>query len=267
LIIGSEGTLAVVTQITVKLVPRLTQRVSALVPFESVEQVTRAVPKVVQSGAGPLFVEYLDMLSMAALLQRGRIELGIPKEIQGKALAYLLIVLESASDARNGEDIEQIGEICLAHGALDVYVLSKNQASAVIQGREETFWAGKQAGVNDQVDVVVPRAKLSELMLAVHAVAAETQSLIVGAGHAGDGNVHLGIFQPDETLRARVMNAIFDMSAEMGGIVSAEHGIGIAKKKYYVARENPAKLALMQRIKHAFDPFGIMNPGKVFDPA
>jgi glycolate oxidase len=135
----------------------------------------------------------------------------------------------------------------------------------VIQGREESFWAGKQAGINDQVDVVVPRAKLSELMLRVQGLAADTQSLVVGTGHAGDGNVHLGIFQPDEVLRTKLLNAIFDASAEMGGIVSAEHGIGLAKKKYYVARENPEKLALMRRIKQAFDPFGIMNPGKVFD--
>jgi glycolate oxidase len=266
LITGSEGTLAVVTQIILKLVPRLTHRTSILAPFETLEQITRAVPKLVQSGVAPLFVEYLDMLSMAALLQRKQIDLGIPAETKAKALAYLLVVVESSSEDRNQEDMERIGEICLARGALDVYVLPKNQARSVIEGREESFWAGKQAGLNDQVDVVVPRAKLSELMLAVQRVAAETQTLIVGTGHAGDGNVHLGIFQADEALRSQVMNAIFDVSAEMGGIVSAEHGIGLAKKKYYVAREDPAKLALMRRIKQAFDPYGIMNPGKIFDP-
>jgi glycolate oxidase len=77
--------------------------------------------------------------------------------------------------------------------------------------------------------------------------------------------VHLGVFQPDEAVRARVMDAIYDASKELGGIVSAEHGIGSEKKKYYMAREQPEKLALMRRIKRAFDPNGIMNPGKVFD--
>jgi glycolate oxidase len=266
LIIGSEGTLAVVTQIILKLVPRLVHHSHVLVPFASVEQITRAVPKIVQSGVGPLFVEYLDLLSMASVLQRQQIDLGIPQEIKDKALAYLLIVVEGASETRNQEDIEQLGAICLEHGALDMYLLPKNQAGKVVQGREESFWAGKKAGLNDQVDVVVPRAMLSEFMQKAQQIAAETKSLIVGTGHAGDGNVHLGIFQPDETVRNHVMNAVFDVGMEMGGVISAEHGIGIAKKKYYVEREDPAKLALMQRIKQAFDPHGIMNPGKVFDP-
>jgi glycolate dehydrogenase FAD-linked subunit len=223
------------------------------------------VPKIVQSGVGPLFVEYLDALSMAGVLSRQKLELGIPEAIRQRALAYLLIVVEGASETRNAEDIEALGQLCLEHGACDVYVLPKNQAGKLIAGREESFWAGKAAGLNDQIDVVVPRAQLAVFMATVQRLAGEHSSLIVGTGHAGDGNVHLGIFQPDEALRTRLMNAIFDASAKLGGLVSAEHGIGMAKKKYYVAREQPAKLALMRRIKAAFDPHGIMNPGKVFD--
>jgi glycolate oxidase len=265
LVIGSEGTLGVVTAITVKLVPWLAHRECLLAPFENVDQITRAVPKIVQSGVGPLFVEYLDALSMAGVLTRQKIELGIPESIRSRALAYLLIVVESASAARNAEDVEELGKLCVEHGACDVYVLPKNQAGKVIAGREESFWAGKAAGLNDQVDVVVPRAQLATFMAESQRIASETSSLIVGTGHAGDGNVHLGIFQADEAVRSKVMNAIFDASQKLGGIVSAEHGIGIAKKKYYTAREQPEKLALMRRIKTAFDPHGIMNPGKVFD--
>ncbi len=265
LIVGSEGTLAVVTRIILKLVPRLAHRTSLLCPFESLEQVTRAVPKLVQSGLAPLFVEYLDALSMAGVLQRQQLDLGIPEAVKSKALAYLLIELESVSDARNLEDAETLGGLCVECGAMDVYVLPRNQAGKLIKGREESFWAGKQAGLNDQVDVVVPRARLSDFMRETHRIAGEAGTLIVGTGHAGDGNVHLGIFQPDEALRAKVMSALFDLGARMGGVVSAEHGIGLAKKKYFVQRESPAKIALMQRIKLAFDPHGIMNPGKVFD--
>ena len=265
LVIGSEGTLGVVTQVTLKLVPRLIHHQCLLAPFENVEQITRAVPKIVQSGVGPLFVEYMDALSMAGVLSRQKIDLGIPEDVRSRALAYLLIVVESASEARNAEDVEQLGTLCIEHGACDVYVLPKNQAGKVIQGREESFWAGKAAGLSDQVDVVVPRAQLAVFMAESQRIASETQSLIVGTGHAGDGNVHLGIFQPDEAVRSKVMNAIYDASQKLGGIVSAEHGIGLAKKPYYTAREQPAKLALMRRIKLAFDPLGIMNPGKVFD--
>lgn len=266
LIIGSEGTLAVVTRILLKLYPRLTERTALLAPFENVGQITRAVPKIVQSGASPLFVEYLDALSMAGVCKRQDIDLGIAEEVKQKALAYLLVLIEGRSEARNEEDAQTIGAVCLEHGALDVFVLPKNQAGKVIKGREESFWAGKAAGLSDQVDVVVPRASLSAYMEKAQEIGTAHGTFIVGTGHAGDGNVHLGIFQPDPEVRARVMNALFDVGASMGGIVSAEHGIGLAKKKYYVARENTDKLALMRRIKAAFDPHGIMNPGKVFDP-
>jgi len=267
LIVGSEGTLAVVTRILLKLVPRMTQRATALAPFANLDQVTRAVPKLVQSGIGPLFVEYLDALSMAGVMTRQKLELGMPESVKSSALAYLLIVVEGTSEERTLADIEALGQLCVENGASDLYLLPKNQAGKVIQGREESFWAGKAAGLNDQVDVVVPRARLSEMMSDAYRIAGETSSLIVGTGHAGDGNVHLGIFQPDEAVRSRVMDALFDASQRLGGIVSAEHGIGLAKKKYFVAREQPEKLALMRRIKQAFDPHGIMNPGKVFDPA
>ena len=267
LIVGSEGTLAVVTDILLKLVPRVAQRATALAPFPSVEQITRAVPKLVQSGIGPLFVEYLDALSMAGVMSRQKLDLGMPEAVRNNAHAYLLLVVEGATEERTQADIEALGQVAVEHGALDLYLLPKNVASKVIQGREESFWAGKAAGLNDQVDVVVPRSRLADFMAASQRVATETSSFIVGTGHAGDGNVHLGIFQPDEAIRTRVMNAIYDAAQELGGIVSAEHGIGTEKKKYYVAREQPEKLALMRRIKRAFDPNGIMNPGKVFDPA
>jgi glycolate oxidase len=267
LIVGSEGTLAVVTNILLRLVPRASQRATALAPFASVEQITRAVPKLVQSGVGPLFVEYLDALSMGGVMSRQKLDLGIPEAVRSQAHAYLLLVVEGMTEERVQQDIEALGQLVVDSGAIDMYVLPKNVAGKVIQGREESFWAGKKAGLNDQADVVVPRARLSDFMAASQRIATETSSLIEGTGHAGDGNVHPGIFQPDETVRARVMTAIYDAAGELGGIVSADDGFATEKKKYYVAREQPAKLALMRRIKQAFDPNGIMNPGKVFDPA
>jgi len=266
LIVGSEGTLAVVTNILLKLVPRITQRATALAPFANVEQITRAVPKLVQSGIGPVFVEYLDALSMAGVMSRQKLELGIPEAVRSKAHAYLLLVVEGTTEERVQADIEGLGQLAMEHGALDLYLLPKSVASMVIRGREESFWAGKAAGLNDQADVVVPRARLCDFMVESQRIATESASLIVGTGHAGDGNVHLGIFQPDEAVRTHVMNALYDCAQRLGGIVSAEHGIGTEKKKYYVAREQPEKLALMRRIKRAFDPNDIMNPGKVFDP-
>ena len=113
--------------------------------------------------------------------------------------------------------------------------------------------------------MVVPRAQIPEYLAAIGELGQATGSLIVGCGHAGDGNVHLSVFQPDEEVRTRVLRDLFAKGKALGGAVSGEHGIGSEKKKYYVELEDPAKLALMARIKAAFDPEGILNPGAIWD--
>jgi len=265
LVVGSEGTLAVVTRIIVKLVPRLAHRATLVAPFGGLDSITKAVPKLVQSGATPLFVEYLDGLGMAGACKRGGVSLGLSDEIKKAASAYLLIVVEGSSGERVQADVERLGEVCMEHDAIDVFMLPSSKATQLIEGREQAFWAGKASGMSDQLDVVVPRASLTEFMNEVHVISQEEEVLLTGTGHAGDGNVHLGVFQPDDTKRNAALERVFDLGQRLGGVVSAEHGIGLAKKKYYQQREDPAKLALQRRIKAAFDPNGIMNPGRIFD--
>jgi glycolate oxidase len=265
LIIGSEGTLCVVTKATLKLVPRMTQRLTLLAPFENAEDITRAVPKVVHSGVSPSLVEYLDWVGMGGAVRRGGADLSIPEEMKQKAKAYLLVVLEGNDSNRVQEDGESLGELLLGENALDVFFLSESEASKIIEGREGAFWSGKEAGMADQVDVVVPRASLSKYVESVQGIAQAHQTFITFTGHAGDGNIHLGIFQNDPKVFSDVMGEIYDLATKMGGMVSAEHGIGRAKKKYYQKLEDPVRLALMRKIKAAFDPENIMNPGVVFD--
>lgn len=264
LIVGSEGTLALVTEATLKLAPRLPHAATVLAPFTTLEEVTAAVPRIVDSGLGPQILEYVDLLTMATMVSTYGLELGVPDDVREKALAYLVVVLENASEERLDADVESLGMLISDLGAMDVYVLPPGAATEIIEAREKAFWLAKAAGANDIVDVVVPRAAIPEFMAAVSEIAAETSSWIAGCGHAGDGNVHLGIFQADNDVRHDVMMRLFRAGMDLGGAISGEHGIGTEKRPYFLELEDPEKLALMRRIKAAFDPHGILNPGAVF---
>jgi glycolate oxidase len=151
-------------------------------------------------------------------------------------------------------------------GALDVYVLPDQAGAQLIRARERAFWASKANGADDLVDVVVPRASIPAYLDAVADLAAATSSLIVGCGHAGDGNVHLSVWQSDPEARHQLLMDLISTGVGLGGAVSGEHGIGTLKRPFLAELEDPVKLDLMRRIKAAFDPHGILNPGTIFDP-
>jgi glycolate oxidase len=264
LIIGSEGTLAIVTEALLRLHPRQPHSVTVLAPFRTIDEVARAVPRIVGSGVGPLILEYIDVMSMAAITASAGLDLGIPEETKATALAYLVVVLEHRSADRLDDDLAEVAQLLGDCAALDVYVLPSGAGAALIEAREKAFWTAKASGAHDIIDMVVPRASIPQYLTAVSELAQSSGSLIVGCGHAGDGNVHFSVFQPDADARADVLHDVFAAGRALGGTISGEHGIGSEKRKYFLDFEDPAKVALMQRIKTAFDPNGILNPGAIF---
>jgi glycolate dehydrogenase FAD-linked subunit len=264
LIVGSEGTLAMVTEATVRLYPRLPCQATVLAPFASLSEVTRAVPQIVGSGVGPLILEYVDMLTMAAITASEDIDLGVPAAVREQALAYLVVMLEERTEERLSGDVEALAGQLSGLGAADVYVLPAAAARRLIEAREKAFWVAKSAGADDIVDAVVPRAAMASFLDEVTRIAGRPGTMVLGCGHAGDGNVHLAVFEPDRGVRTQLLQEILAAAVARGGAVSGEHGIGIAKQKYFAELADPVTVDLMRRIKRAFDPQQILGPGVLF---
>jgi glycolate oxidase len=173
--------------------------------------------------------------------------------------------VEGRTAERVEEDAALAGPLLTEHGALDVYVLQGNAATGLVDAREKSFWAAKRAQASDVIDVVVPRASLPRYMETVREIAMRHGTMIPGCGHAGDGNVHMAIFEQDKDKQALLLRELLEAGQALGGAISGEHGIGKAKKRYFAELEDPVKIELQRRIKRAFDPKGILNPGTIFD--
>jgi len=265
LIIGSEGTLALVTEVTVRLATRLPHTATLLAPFGALEDVAGSVPAIIPI-VTPLILEYIDTTAMLGIASAAGLELGVPEAISSATFAYLVVVLESTHEDRLDKDVEDVSTMLSARGALDVYVLPSGAGAELIAARERAFFVAKAAGADDILDTVVPRAAIPGFMSEVAHLAADCGSLVSACGHVGDGNVHLSVFQPDPRRRATLIHAIFDSAIANGGAVSGEHGIGTEKQRYFLEFEDPVKLGLMRAIKAAFDPHGILGPGRLLDP-
>jgi glycolate oxidase len=267
LIIGSEGTLALATEVIVRLHPRLPHDATVLAPFADVEAVLTAVPDILSGGLEPHILEYLDAQTLTAISEHEKLSLGVPESVRASAQAYLLVALENRDRDRLRADVDELGVLLDRLGASDVYVLEGGAARRLVRARENSFWTAKAVGADDVIDVVVPRAAMPEFLRRARETARSRGAAVAGCGHVGDGNVHLGVFCPDPRERKELLTEVFSLGMELGGAISGEHGLGRTKSEYFRALEDPVKIALMRRIKDGFDPAGILNPGVLFpDP-
>ncbi len=265
LIIGSEGTLAVITKIYFRLLPLPRHRTMLLVPFDDLESCARSVPAIMHAGVVPSVLEFLEQDAVKITEEH----LGRPFPASDAA-AHLLIELDGSDEGVIARDAERVAEIVLAEGARDVLAAeSDSKMNDLWTMRRAVGTAVKSLSVHKEEDTVVPRGNLVPLLLGVKEIAARYGIRTVCYGHAGDGNVHVNILKmdmPDEhwsKMLEPAIREIFALAVSLGGLISGEHGIGWVQKGYMPIALSAAEMKLMRTIKQAFDPEGILNPDKM----
>jgi glycolate oxidase len=265
LLIGSEGTLGLVTEVTLKLTPVLTHSATLLVAYRDLGAVTRVVPTLISSGLAPSILEYLDVLTMTSLVNATDLTLGVRPEVAADTAAYLIVVLETRTREQLDADISEAATLASDAGALDVYVLEGTAATQLIEARERAFWLAKTHGANEIIDIVVPRSSVPTFLEVAGELASRYGAFMAGCGHVGDGNVHLSVYQSNDDARSELLLELFRAGLALGGAVSGEHGLGIDKRGPYLALADPALVALQRSIKRVFDPKGLLNPFRHLD--
>lgn len=265
LFIGSEGTLGVVTEAIVRLVPKPTHAMVAYVPFNSTREAARAVSELIRRRAMPYMVEFLPQ--HAVLTIESYLKKRLPAHDHQ---AYLLVGVEGRSQAEVDASLETLATILSELGAQDAYVAdTPARQQELIQARKSLFDAYKSVSEIDEVDMCIPRSHLPDYIEGCDRVMKKHGVTIVSVGHAGDGNIHSNILRGSmdsdtwhKTLNA-VIEELIDLGLSLGGTVSGEHGLGSAKKDYLIKKVGIVQLELMRSVKRAFDPLNILNPGKV----
>jgi glycolate oxidase len=270
LIVGSEGTLGIVTKATIKLMPKPTQRVGLLALFKDEATAISTVPKIMtEGGIIPTSIEFMDKLSVKTSCDY--LNEHLPYQDAG---AMLLIEVDGIKEDVVNADSETIGELCLENGAIEVYVADNHTT-------RERIWSVRRNIAEAFIvisphqsleDIVVPTANIPKLMPYLDDISAKYDIKVPCYGHAGDGNLHATLVKNPEhsmeewfEIEDKALVDLYQATKELGGTLSGEHGIGSKRKKYMEMMMSPAELNLMRGVKKAFDPNNIMNPGKIFD--
>lgn len=272
LIIGSEGTLGVITELTMKLLPNPQEDMSFILPFENIEGAINTVPKIKLAGLNPQSIEFMerDIVDSAANFSGTKI---IPTKVNDREVgAYILVTLDGNDEDEIFQRAEVLAGIADESGAFDTLVLSQPSDKRDVWAVRSAFLTAIEADTRflDEMDVVVPVDKIPSFLSFVLGVGEGHGMRIRSFGHAGDGNLHIYCCGNEDMDKeafleqsAKVMEAAYAKCAELGGQVSGEHGIGHAKRTYLRENLGDTAIDLMAGIKRVFDPNNILNPGKV----
>lgn len=265
LFIGSEGTLGVITSITLKLIPPPAAKQTMIAHFESMTDAARTVSEIIRHKIIPCTLEFLDRVTIGCVEEY--VAIGLPLDVEA-----LLLMEVDGHPAEVAEQAAEIERLAGEHGAREVRrAHSEEEATRLASARRTAFSAlARLAPTVVLEDVTVPRSELAR-MVAHIAQVSERYGVRIGTfGHMGDGNLHPTFLTDERDAREmgrveQAMREVFEFAVELGGTITGEHGVGLAKKPFLPAAIGPVAMDITRRLKADFDPEGILNPGKIFD--
>ncbi|RBP46057.1 glycolate oxidase [Roseimicrobium gellanilyticum] len=265
LFIGSEGTLGIITEVLLKLLPRPAARRTMLAMYDSMEAAAETVSAIIAARIIPCTLEFLDRMTVQCVEDYARI--GLPTDVEA-----LLLMETDGHPAAVEDEASRMMEIARSHGAREVKMAADDAEGArLASARRNAFSAlARVKPTTILEDVTVPRSELARMVKFINATAAKHRLLIGTFGHMGDGNLHPTFLtnekDTEEMHRVELaLQEIVDETLAVGGTVTGEHGVGLAKKAFLRQQFGDVSYVLLQKVKKALDPNGLLNPGKIFD--